>query len=130
MKKFHPLNDFESSLLVASENGLSIEMFVRGLLISDLALPCAKEVQSDGSGFEPILFNKHGTNMISAFSDKTRISQLAHIAQYCLVMNGLEALRRIPSGYGLVINPGLDVGFELSPEGIAQIIKDMPLLSD
>lgn len=129
MKKFHPLNDFETSLLGASENALSIELFVRMLVNSDLALPCAKEVQRDGSGFEPILFDKHGTSMISAFSDKSRISQLAHIARYCLVMNGLEVLRRIPSGYGLVINPGLDVGFEISPEGIAQIIKDMPLLS-
>jgi hypothetical protein len=125
MKEFHPLNDLESSLLVAKGNGISIETFVQQLVRSDLALPTAKEVQGDGSGFEPILFDKQGINMLAAFTDKTRVSQLAHIAGYCLVMNGLEVLRRIPSGYGLVINPGLDVGFELSSEGIAEILKEM-----
>lgn len=125
MKEFHPLNDLEVSLLAAKENEISLETFVRQLVRSDLALPTAKEVQSDGSGFEPIIFDKQGSSMLSAFTDKVRVSQLAHIARYCLVMNGLELLRRIPPRYGLVINPGLDVGFELSSEGIAEILKEM-----
>ena len=120
MEKFNPLNDFEWSLLAAKENKISVEIFLQKFVRSILALP-----QEDGSGFEPVLFDKIGISMLAAFTDKTRASYLSDIARYCLEMNGLEVLRRIPPGYGLVVNPGFGVGFELSPEGIAEIVKDM-----
>lgn len=99
--------------------------FLQRLIHSDLALPSATEVKEDGTGFNPILYEKQGTKMVAAFTDKARIGELIHIAEYCLMMNGLQVLRRIPLGYGLVINPGLEIGLELSPNGIMQIIKDM-----
>ena len=125
MKKFNPLNELEWSLLAAQENKISVEIFLQKFVRSVLVLPAAKNVLEDGSGFEPVLFDKLGTNMLAAFADKTRASHLADIARYCLEMNGLEVLRRIPPGYGLVVNPGFGVGLELSPEGIAEIVKDM-----
>ena len=125
MEKFNPLNDFEWSLLAAKENKISVEIFLQKFVRSILALPTTKKVQEDGSGFEPVLFDKIGISMLAAFTDKTRASYLSDIARYCLEMNGLEVLRRIPPGYGLVVNPGFGVGLELSPEGIAEIVKDM-----
>lgn len=125
MKIFDPLNELESGLLSAKKNGIPVATFLQRLLHSDLALPSATEVKDDGTGFEPILFDKQGTKMLEVFTDKVRASQLEHVAKYCLVMNGLSVLRRIPPGYGLVVNPGLEVGFELSADGIAEIVKDM-----
>jgi hypothetical protein len=124
MSEFVPLNDLESSLVAAQGKKITIEAFIRQLLECDLALPTANEVQNDGAGFQPILFEKQGTNMLAAFTDKSRALQLSHVATYCMVMNALEVLRRIPQGYGVVINPGFTVGLELSPDGIAQIVRD------
>jgi len=125
MNEFLPLNELEFDLLAAKRNEISVSEFIRKLVSSDLALPTAEEVQEDGSGFMPILFDKHGTKMLAVFTDKVRASQLEHVAKYCLVMNGLSVLRRIPPGYGLVVNPGLEVGFELSADGVVEIVKDL-----
>lgn len=125
MNEFLPLNELEFGLLAAKCNEISISEFVRKLVASDLALPTAAEVQEDGTGFVPILFDKQGTKMLAAFTDKVRASQLEHVAKYCLVMNGLSVLRRVPPSYGLVINPGLEVGFELSADGIVEIVRDL-----
>jgi len=63
--------------------------------------------------------------MLALFTDKERVKQVGNIAKYCLVMTGLDVLRRLPLGHGVVVNPGLDVGFELSPEGVVKIVMDM-----
>ncbi len=36
----------------------------------------------------------------------------------------LDVLRRVPGGYGVVINPGTPLGFEISPSGVGEILKD------
>ena len=42
-------------------------------------------------------------------------------------MNAFDLLRRMPPEYGIVINPGADVGFDLPPGGIQDIVKDFSL---
>lgn len=32
--------------------------------------------------------------------------------------------KRVPGGYGVVINPGTPLGFEISPSGVGEILKD------
>jgi hypothetical protein len=125
MEIFIPQNNLELRLLQAKEKIISEDVFVKELINSDLAMPSATEVKDDGTGFQPILFDKHGVNMLAAFTDKGRIGELRSMAKYCLTMNGMQVLRRIPPGCGLVLNPGGAVGIELSQEGIVQIIKDM-----
>lgn len=123
--KFDPCNDLESSLCSAKNNEISVAEFLLHLVHSDLTLPSASEVEDDGAGFRPIIYDKNGTKMLASFTDKARMGGLLHIATYCLTMNGLQVLRRIPRGVGLVINPGLEIGLDLSPDGIVQIIRDM-----
>lgn len=125
MINFYPMNDLEISVSLAKRKEISVLTFLQQLIHSDLALPSATEVKSDGTGFEPILYDRTGIKMVAAFTDKSRIGELIHTAEYCLTMNGLQVLRRIPSGYGLVINPGLKIGLELSPDGIVKIINDL-----
>lgn len=47
--------------------------------------------------------------------------------EYCISMNAFDLLRRMPPEYGIVINPGADVGFDLPPGGIQDIVKDFSL---
>ena len=87
-------------------------------------MPSAAEVMKDGSGFESLLFTKEQVRMLACFTDKARIGEFTSLTPYCLVMKGRELLRRIPLGYGLVVNPGTKEGFDISPEGIAKILQD------
>lgn len=121
---FVPMNELESALLASSQQLLPVRDFARLLYSSKIALLSASEVQTDGAGFEPVIFDKQGVNMLAAFTTKERTTHLLHIAKFCLIMKGSDVLRRMPEGYGLVINPGLTVGLEISPSGIAEILDE------
>jgi hypothetical protein len=103
---------------------LTLPNFIRMLIDSDIAVPSGSEVLPDGSGFQPLLFDKSGTKMVSCFTSKERVAEFIDLAPYCLVMDGGEFLRRIPPEYGLVINPGQPVGFDVTPQGLAKIVRD------
>jgi hypothetical protein len=122
--EFVPINELESMLLAASENLVPVRDFVRLLCSSEIALLSASEVQTDGSGFEPVIFDKQGISMLAVFTAKERTTHFLHVAKFCLVMKGFDVLRRMPKGYGLVVNPGLTKGLEISPSGIAEILDE------
>jgi len=124
MKEFRPLNELELALDQAQGGRLGVSELMRVLLSSKLAVPSAEEVMADGSGFSPLLFNKNGVQMLACFSDKSRVGEFADMTPYCLMMQGRELLRRMPPGYGLVINPGLAVGFDMTPDGILRIVSE------
>lgn len=124
MNVFRPLNGFELVLEQAQNGHLEIPELMRALLSSELAVPSAKEVMVDGSGFSPLLFSKEGVQMLACFSDRRRIGDFSDLTPYCLMMRGHELLRRIPPGYGLVINPGLAVGFDMTPDGISLLLSE------
>jgi hypothetical protein len=121
---FTPVNRFEAALVLAEEGKGSVADLMKLFVDSELAVPSAGEVMQDGSGFQPLLFPKEKSQMMACFSDKSRIGEFAAMAPYCLVMKGKDILRRMPPGYGLVINPGNSIGFDIAPEGIASIVND------
>ncbi len=122
---FTPLNDFEIALEQAQNGRLEVRELVRVLMSSELAVPSAEEVMADGSGFSPLLFNKNGVQMLACFSGMGRVGEFSDMTPYCLMMRGRELLRRVPSGYGLVINPGLTVGFDMTPDGVSRLRSEL-----
>lgn len=119
-----PLNEFESRGAQAQRGELAIKEVLASLASAELASPSATAVQEDWSGFQPLLFSKSGVSMLACFSAKERLADYVDMAPYCLVIKGAELLRRIPAGHGLVVNPGQPVGFDVSPEGIAQMVTE------
>jgi hypothetical protein len=124
MTTFEPKNELEVGLVEAQSGRLSVPDLMRLLVKSELAVPSAGEVLEDGSGFQPLLFPKDQIQMLASFSDKERIGEFASMAPYCLVLKGRDLLHRMPPGYGLVVNPGSPIGFDISPEGIANVLRD------
>lgn len=118
---FSPLNDFESKLAKAQHGEVAVKELLASLASAELALPSAAAVQEDWTGFQPLLFSKDGVPMLACFSAKERLADYAEMTPYCLVIKGRELLLRMPAGHGLVVNPGQRIGFDVSPEGIAQI---------
>jgi len=77
-----------------------------------------------GTAFYHYFFKKKKIQMIACFTDLEKPKKYAEQAPFCHLINGLELLKRIPDGFGLVINPGFENGMDLSTTGIKKIIAD------
>ncbi len=118
------MNDLEVALEKARAGLMSMPDFIQVLVESDLAVPSGSEVMPDGSGFQPLLFDKNQVKMVACFTAKERIGSFTDLAPYCLVIKGKEFLRRVPHEYGIVVNPGQSVGFDITPEGVSRIVGE------
>lgn len=125
-QSFVPMNELESMLVRAKNGQAPVSDLMRTLVDSDVVLPSGSEVLADGTGFEPLLFSKEKVQMVACFTDKSRIGEYIKMTPYCLVMKGGDFLRGIPSGHGVVVNPGQEVGFDIPPDGVGKVLNDFP----
>lgn len=118
------LNTVELAIADAKAGRLAMGEMLRALLDAELAIPSGGEVQPDGSGFLPVVFDRNGTQMVACFTARKRVD-LGKMAPWCLTMKGREFLRRVPDGYGVVVNPGGTLGFEIDPDGLRRMLADL-----
>jgi len=121
---FTPVNALEKELERARDGRSLMSNFRRLLSEVDLIVPSGSEIMPDGSGFRPILFDKDGTQMLACFTAMERIGDFSRLAPYCLSIKGSEFLQRIPAGYGLVVNPGQPVGFDVTQGALRKIVSE------
>jgi hypothetical protein len=119
---FRPHNDLERALMQAQTGRMGMPGFLDLFSRSDIFVPSGDAMGANGEGFQPLLFDRDGTAMVACFTAAERIGRHARIAPYCLQIEGLAFLRRLPPNVGVVVNPGHEAGFELSPSGIARIV--------
>lgn len=123
-EKLIPENELEMLLIDTESKKADFRRFIQFFLRSDVFVPSAAEVMPDGSGLEPLLFEKKGIQMLGAFTSVNRVSLFKDITPFCLSMKGRALISRIPQDFGLVINPGFDKGLEITPPGLKAILKD------
>ena len=104
MPDFQPLNPLETELQKAQAGLVPASAFLRLLWMSDLFVSSGKEVQADWTGFQPMLFARHGVEMMVAFSAIERVDVVKNQAPYCLKIAANEFLRRMSPEFGLVLN--------------------------
>jgi len=134
MSQFIPQNELEVAFVKARSKDISTEDLIKVLIKSDVAVPSRREIMADGSGFQPLLVGEEQVTMVACFTAKERIGSFVSLTPafvgltpYCLVTKGSEFMRWVPSGYGVIVNPGLPAGFTIHPEGLAQIVRDFAL---
>jgi len=119
-----PQTPIESLLKTAMDGQLPIGLFMKAFVASEVVLLTGSLVTPDGSGFDPLLFDKQGVLHVSVFTDMSRVGFHSQQAPHTIRMLMLDVLKRVPGGYGVVINPGTPLGFEISPSGVGEILKD------
>jgi len=119
-----PQTPIEALLKTAMDGQLPIGLFMKAFVASEVVLLTGSLVTPDGSGFDPLLFDKQGVLHVSVFTDMSRVGFHSQQAPHTIRMLMLEVLKRVPGGYGVVINPGTALGFEISPSGVGEILKD------
>lgn len=92
---------------------------------SNLFISSKGEVQSDGSGFDPLLFEKDGHPFVAVFSSLSRPGLHSRMAEYVLQMNGREFFLRMPESYGVILNPGYVSQLIIPPAGVSEFRKDL-----
>lgn len=119
-----PSNPLEAALVAARKGEIPLAAFVAKLMESDIAVPSATEVQADGDGFSPVVLDKEGTGMVAVFSSLERARNLEAHVRYVLTMNARAFFGVLLPGVGVVLNPGFAEGIDVSPEGVADILRD------
>jgi hypothetical protein len=119
-----PQTPIETLLKTAMDGQLPIGLFMKAFVASEVVLLTGSLVTPDGSGFDPLLFDKQGVLHVSVFTDMSRVGFHSQQAPHTIRMLMLDVLKRVPGGYGVVINPGTPLGFEISPSGVGEILKD------
>lgn len=124
MNDLTTLTPIEALLQSAMDGKTPIGAFMKAFVASDVVLLTGSLVTPDGSGFDPLLFDKQGTLHVAVFTHMERVGFHSQQAPHTIRMQMLEVLKRVPGGYGVVVNPGTSLGLELSPAGIGEILKD------
>ena len=97
---------------------------LRVLATSDLLVPSGTPASPDGTGLQPILFDRDGVPMIACFTAIERVRDVDALATYLIRSAARTWLPNIGTGHGLVINPGQPIGFEIKPEGLRRAVAD------
>jgi len=118
-----PQTPIETLLKTAMDGQLPIGLFMKAFVASEVVLLTGSLVTPDGSGFDPLLFDKQGVLHVSVFTDMSRVGFHSQQAPHTIRMLMLDVLKRVPGGYGVVINPGTPLGFEISPSGVRGNLK-------
>jgi hypothetical protein len=120
-------NPLEELLVKAQRRLIPMRDLLVALMQADVFIPTASEVRPDSEGFAPMLFNRNGEALMAVFSATDRIKRYSPQFSYCLAMNGAKLVHWIPVQYGIVVNPGYQVGLEIPATGVKQIRQDFPL---
>jgi hypothetical protein len=120
---FEAENDAEHQILKAQDGALSGDALLRRMADADLFVPSTGEVQSDGSGFQPVLIDQDGSPFVVVFTAVSR--QPKDMAACTMQMNGGQFFRRLPAGYGVMVNPGYDAQILVPPHGMAAFKQDL-----
>ncbi len=120
---FEPETEIEQQILEARDGDVSGDVLIRRLADTDLYIPSTSDVQTDGSGFGPVLLEQNGLSFVAVFTSLSR--QPRDIAPYMMQVNGRHFFLRLPPGYGVMFNPGYDAQILLPPDGVAALKEDL-----
>lgn len=121
---FDPTNELERVLVNVTNGRATFEEFLKMLMTSEVHVLSGAEVQADGTGFQPLLFDREQGTLMAVFTARERGTLFGDNAPFCLTMTGRQLIERVPSELGIVLNPGFKVGFELPAQGVQDIRRD------
>ncbi|SDX38625.1 SseB protein N-terminal domain-containing protein [Arthrobacter sp. cf158] len=121
-----PLNDLEAKLASAEQPDANPVDVILAFLNNEVYLVSSEAVDGPDSSVEPlVLSNADGQPVLAVFSHPSRVDErFLDAAPHVLGTMGSAILGNIGDELGMVINPGSEFGFEIDPEGIANIRRD------
>lgn len=103
---------------------------IEAMLRTQLLVPSGADVGPGFVGFVPVLYDRDGVPMLAVFTSLERARAVTHLARYAVTMTGRDVVARMPTGHGIVLNPGHDVGLEILPQAIGTITERLRQLAE
>jgi len=122
----NPLNDLEEKLATGGQPDANPVDVILSFLNSEVYIISSDTVEGIDSQVEPlVLANADGDPVLAVFSHPSRVDQqYLEAAPNVLGTQGAAIIANIGDELGIVINPGAAYGFEINPEGVANIRRD------
>ncbi|MCU1518205.1 MAG: hypothetical protein JWQ75_2926 [Pseudarthrobacter sp.] len=121
-----PLNDLEEKLAQGGQPDASPVDVILSFLNSEVYVVSTEGIDGEDSQVEPlVLANSDGDPVLAVFSHPSRVDEhYLEAAPNILGTQGAAIIANIGEELGMVINPGAAFGFEINPEGVANIKRD------
>jgi hypothetical protein len=130
---FEPKNELEKKLLAAMEGELSSEDFMRELMAQQIFIPIKDDKDVGIQGFQlttkatPLVIqDDEGVNILVLFTSPDRSQDfLTGVPGYSggLLADFSWIVERMEPGFAISVNPGLDVGIDVEPEIVTQMLE-------
>jgi hypothetical protein len=125
-------NELERKLLAAMNGELAGEDFMREMLTQQVFIPIRDEKDSGIKGFQRttkatplVIQDEEGTNIVVLFTSPDRAKHfLADVPGYSggLLADFAWIVERMEAGFAMSVNPGLELGMDIEPENVAQML--------
>ena len=121
-----PLNDLEAKLALAEQPDANPVDVILAFLNNEVYVVSPDSLEGPDSQVEPlVLANSSGKPVLAVFSHPSRVTeQYLEAAPNVLGTQGAVIIGNLGDELGMVINPGAAYGFEIDPEGVANIRRD------
>lgn len=130
---FEPKNELEQKLLAVMSGELTSETFMRELIAGQVFMPVRDDKESGIKGLQlttratPLVVQDgEGHNILVTFTSPERAK--GFLTDYPEFGGGLLTeftwiLERMEPGFSIAVNPGLEVGIDIEPETIAEMLE-------
>jgi len=125
-------NELEQKLLAAIDGALSPEDFMRELLEQQVFVPIKDDKDSGIKGFQHttkatplVIQDEAGSNILVLFTSPERARDfLADVPGYSggLLADFAWIVERMDPGFAIAVNPGLELGMDIEPEHVTQML--------
>lgn len=122
-------NELEKKLLAAWNGELLGEEFMQELLASEVFMPIENDeviqgLQRSSSAKPLVLQSEEGESLLVIFTSPDRAK--AFLEDFPDYHGGLLTefkwvLEKMSTGYGIALNPGCEVGFDMAPDMLSQV---------
>jgi hypothetical protein len=125
-------NELERKLLAAMNGDLSSEDFMRELLTQQVFIPVRDEKDSGIKGFQRttkatplVIEDDEGHKILVLFTSPDRAKEfLAEVPDYGggLLADFAWIVERMEAGFAISVNPGLEMGMDIEPENVTELL--------
>ena len=125
-------NELERKLLAAMEGVLAAEDFMQELLTQQIFIPVRDEKDSGIQGFQRslkatplVIQNEAGQPVLVLFTSPDRARDfLNDVPGYSggLLADFSWIVERMDPGFAIAVNPGLELGMDIEPDDVAQML--------
>ena len=125
MTSERPATTLERAIARAQASTLPAATVLWTLAASELIVVNSGPAKEGAMPPDPVLLHNDTGTFLALFSHDDFASSYLTDGRVAVPVIGLQLLRRLPDGVGIVMNPGSRLGFEVPGDGVQAFVTDL-----